>query len=251
MIEKLKYVFLKFMSLFKTNLIKTIFVNFRLLPIRQAIKLPLFVYGRFLLREAEGKVIINGKVSTGMIKIGRHDRYPETRVSRTIWVINGQIVFNGPLSFFRGSYIMVARGAELFFGVGDHPACGANTRIICFDHIVIEDAHITWDCQIMDSSFHYIESIDDNVIHPLTHSVYIGKHVWVGNRTTISAGAIIPDETIIASHSLVNKDFSEIGSNCMIAGIPAKMVKKGIRRIYDWNYQKQLDKKFNYDRTRL
>jgi acetyltransferase-like isoleucine patch superfamily enzyme len=241
-------VFIRFL---RTNIIKSIYANFRLLPLRQAIKMPIFVYGRFLLREAEGVVIINGDVSTGMIKIGRNDRYPETRVSRTIWVINGRMVFNGPLSFFRGSYIMVARGAELCFGSGDHPACGANTRIICFNRIVIEDAHITWDCQIMDSSFHYIEFIEDNSTQPLTRPIHIGKHVWVGNRTTISAGAIIPDETIVASHSLVNRDFSEAGSNCLIAGIPAKVMKTGIRRIYDWNTQKMLDQQYNYDRTRL
>lgn len=234
-----------------TNVIKTVYTNFRLLPFRQAIKMPLFIYGRFLLREAEGKVVINGDINPGMIKIGRRDRYPETRVSRTIWVINGKIEFNGKLSFFRGSYIIVARGAELVFGMGDYPSCGANIRIICFKRIVIEDAHITWDCQIMDSSFHYIETVDDGTVQPLTRPVHIGKHVWIGNRTTITAGAIIPNETIIASHSLVNKDFSDVGSNCMIAGIPAKVLKKGIRRIYDWDTQKLLDQKFNYDRTRL
>ena len=245
------YAIKAFWRLLGTNVIKTVYVNFRLLPFRQAIKMPLFISGRFLLRESEGKVVIKGDVNPGMIRIGRHDRYPETRVSRTIWVINGKIEFNGKFSFFRGSYIMVARGAELVFGIGDYPSCGANTRIMCFNRIEIEDAHITWDCQIMDSSFHYIESVDDGTVHPLTRPVHIGKHVWIGNRTTITAGTIIPEETIVASHSLVNKDFSEAGSNCLIGGIPAKVLKRGVRRIYDWDSQKLLDQKFNYDRTRL
>ena len=136
------YAIKAFWRLLGTNVIKTVYVNFRLLPFRQAIKMPLFIYGRFLLRESEGKVVIKGDVNPGMIRIGRHDRYPETRVSRTIWVINGKIEFNGKFSFFRGSYIMVARGAELVFGIGDYPSCGANTRIMCFDRIEIEDAQI-------------------------------------------------------------------------------------------------------------
>lgn len=251
MFETMKYAFLKFISLFKTNLLKTIYVNIRLLPIPQAIKLPIFVYGRFLLREAEGKVIINGDVSTGMIKIGRHDRYPETHCPQSIWVINGDLEFNGNMSFFQGSYIMVAHHAKLVFGQGDHPACGANLRIMCFDSIFIEDAHITWDCQIMDSSFHYIESIEEKAINSLTRPVRLGKHVWVGNRTTISSGAVIPDETIIASHSLVNKDYTSIGPNCLIGGIPSKVLKTGIHRIYDKTMQAQLDEEFKYDRTRL
>lgn len=249
--NSLRYYFVVLTRFLGTNLIKTIYVNFRLLPFRKAIRMPLFVYGRFSLREAEGKVVINGDVTPGMIRIGRHDRYPETRVSKSIWVVNGTIVFNAKFSFFRGSYVMVARDAELVFGSGDYPSCGANVRIICFNRIVIEDAHITWDCQIMDSSFHYIESVEDGTTQPLTRPVHLGKHVWIGNRTTITAGTIIPDETIVASHSLVNKDFSEVGPNCLIAGIPAKVVKKGIRRIYDWDTQKLLDQKYNYDRTRL
>ena len=237
---------------FKTNVIKTLFVNFRMLPIRQAIKLPMFVYGRFLLREADGRIIINGEIGPGMIKIGRHDRYPETHVPQTIWIINGELEFNGKMSFFQGSYIMVAHNARLVFGQGDHPACGANLRIMCFKSIVIEDAHITWDCQIMDSSFHYVESVDQQEkIAPLVRPVYIGKHVWVGNRTTISAGSVVPDETIIASHSLINKDYSAYGSYCLIAGIPGVMKKSGVRRIYDKERQSQLDNIYSYDRTRL
>lgn len=240
------------LNLLKTNILKTLLVNFRLLPFHQAIKLPLFVYGNFMLRSSEGHVVINGNIHSGMIKIGRHDRYPETHIPKTIWVINGEMVFNGTMSFFHGSYIMIAHNAKLVFGKGDHPACGANIRIMCFDNIVIEDAHITWDCQIMDSSFHYIESINErDGIQPLTRPVFLGKHVWVGNRTTITAGAIVPDETIIASNSLVNKDYRSIGSNCMIAGIPASLKKKGVRRIYDKADQAAIDSKFGYDRTRL
>lgn len=237
--------------LIRINLVKTISVNFRLLPFRVAVKLPVFVYGRFLLRQSDGEVIIKGNISPGMIQIGRRDRYPETHVPQTIWVINGQLEFNGKISFFQGSYIMVAHNAQLIFGKGDHPACGANLRIFCFNQIIIEDAHITWDCQIMDSSFHYIESTDNlSEIKSLTRPVFIGKHVWIGNRSTIS-GAVIPDETIVASNSLLNKDYSSYGTNCLIAGIPGTVKKRGIRRVYDKERQSELDKLFNYDRTRL
>lgn len=249
---RLRSFFIILKRLVGTNIIKTISVNFRLLPFRDAIRLPMFVYGRFLLRHADGKVIINSKIQSGMIRIGRHDRYPETHISKSIWVINGDLVFNGKMSFFHGSYILVAHRAKLIFGAGDQPACGANLRVFCFDQITIEDAHITWDCQIMDSSFHYIESIENQgKVNPLTRPVYIGKHVWIGNRTTISAGTVIPDETIVASHSLLNKDYSQYGSNCLIAGIPAAVKKSGVRRIYDKEKQDELDKVLNYDRCRL
>jgi Acetyltransferase (isoleucine patch superfamily) len=123
---------------------------------------------------------------------------------------------------------------------------------MCFDSITIGDrVAITWDCQIMDTSFHYIEDVEFHSINPLTKKIVIGSYVWVGNRTTISKGSIIPDQSIVASNSLVNKDFSREGQFCMFAGMPAKVVKRNVKRI--WNEQEEsiLDKQFCYNRTHL
>lgn len=38
----------------------------------------------------------------------------------------------------------------------------------------------------------------------------------------------MPAETIVASNSFVNKDFSSMGSFCLLAGSPAKKVKENI-----------------------
>lgn len=151
-------------NLLKTNLVKTIYLNFRMLPFKQAVKLPIFIYGK--------------------------------------------IVFGG------------------------------NSRI-------------SWDCQIMDTAFHYVENLLDGDIKPLTSPIVLGNNIWIGNRTTIAKGTVLPDYTIVASNSLVNKDFSSIGENCLIAGLPAKLKQQNIRRVFDSKVQKKLDKKFNYIRTHL
>ena len=110
---------------------------------------------------------------------------------------------------------------------------------------------LAWECQVIDTSFHYIESTDNSFdVKPLTQPVIIGDRVWIGNRTTISKGSVIPDDNIVASNSLVNKDFSLIGSFNMLAGIPAKVIKKGINRIRGPK-EKELDIQFGYDRTHL
>lgn len=247
----LRKIFKISLTILKTNLVKTIYLNFKMLPFKQAIKLPIFIYGKIVFRSLSGQIFINSAVFPGMIKIGKRDYYVETAVPKCIWTINGTINFSGPINFLQGSYVLVSNNATLNFGT-KQTFCGSNIKIICFEQITFGNkCEITWDCQLMDTSFHYMEDLSSEEIKSITKPILIGNNVWIGNRTTITKGAVIPDNTIVASNSLVNKDFSNMGENCLIAGAPAKLKQQNIRRIYDNQKQKELDKKFNYIRTHL
>ena len=234
------------------NLLKTIYFNFKMLPLKQAVHLPILFYGRTKFRSLQGCVSINAEGHFGMIRIGINNQYVDTSVPETIWTVNGTIKFSGPMKMARGSYIHVAKNANLSIGTGGS-FYGSNLKVMCFDSITIGNCvRLTWDCQIYDTSFHYIEVMDgEKGISSLTSPVVIGNRVWVGNRSTISKGTRIPDDTIIASNSLANKDYTDYGSYILLAGVPAKFKKRGIRRI--WNFQKQaeLDIKFKYNRHKL
>lgn len=52
--------------------------------------------------------------------------------------------------------------------------------------------------------------------------VKIGKHSWIGARTTIMDGVTIGEKAIIGAHSLVNKD---IPAGAVAFGAPAKVVR--------------------------
>lgn len=70
-------------------------------------------------------------------------------------------------------------------------------------------------------------------------NILIGNHVWVGAHVIIQKGSIIGNNCVIATYSIVNhkiitsenhsKDLQNC-HNCIIAGMPAKVVKSGI----DW-----------------
>lgn len=243
----------KFVSEFlRSNIIKTITFNFKLLPFKDAIKMPIFLYGKVCLRNLDGSVEIRGRKYPGMIKIGANDWYVATHVPQCIWTVNGKIIFNGPVRFLQGSYVLVSHNATLEIGPKG-VFMGSDLKIICFEHIKLgNNVGITWNIQIIDTSFHYLEHTDPNkVIKKLTSPIIIGDRVWIGNNTTISKGTILPDDTIVASNSLVNKDFSYLQPYSFLAGIPATLKTKGIRRVRDNERQKQLDKQFGYDRTHL
>lgn len=236
--------------LFKINLIKTLWFNWKMLPARQAWRLPFYFYGRVKFRSLAGKVILEGKARSGMIEVGRKDYYVYTSVPMTVWTLRGTVIFSGLTHFITSSYLLVADTAVLKFGKYDYFASGL--KLFCFDRIEFgRKAHIAWDCQIMDTSFHYLENPETGETGPLTKPVRFGDWVWVGNRSTIAKGSVLPDYTIVASGSLVNRDFSAIGPNCLLAGSPAVKKAEGIRRVFSARRQKELDEQYHYTRTHL
>lgn len=62
-----------------------------------------------------------------------------------------------------------------------------------------------------------------------TDGVLIGDHVWVGEKVYITKNVTIPNDCILAVNSVVTKRFEE--TNCVIAGNPAKVVKKNVQWI--------------------
>lgn len=55
---------------------------------------------------------------------------------------------------------------------------------------------------------------------------YIGNHVNIGWGAVINPGLKIGDHVIVGANSVVTKD---IPSNCIVAGVPAKIVKINIK----------------------
>lgn len=237
----------------KLNIWKTILFNFKFLPFKQAIKIPILIHGKFTLRPSHGNIVIDTpKIRHGMINIGFRHRYVETNVPQSIWTVNGSVVFAGNVNFYQGSYVLVARGAKLSIGT-ESTVFGSNIKIFCFDSITIGNkVRVAWDVQLIDTSFHYVEFSDmAKPIQPLTKPITIGNRVWIGNRSTISKGSVIVDDSIIASNSLVNKDLSKHGNGCLFAGCPAVKKSEGLSRVWDSQRQKLLDSQFGYNRNHL
>ncbi len=89
---------------------------------------------------------------------------------------------------------------------------------------------ISWECQIFDTNFHYMEDKFGD-IYRKDGEIFIGNNVWIANRVTIAKGAKIPNDSIIASNSLVNKDLSDTVSG-LYAGCPAKLVKENVHAVF-------------------
>ena len=136
--------------------------------------------------------------------------------------LKGTIIIHGDVAFGSGSSIEVHKNAIL--DIGDWVWCNNQTKIFCHSKIVIGPKFLSgWEVQIFDTDMHYL--IVNGRIHQNSNPINIGEGVWVGNRTTIAKGTIIPKNSVVTSYSLTNKDFTTFGENLLIGGIPARLIK--------------------------
>lgn len=88
------------------------------------------------------------------------------------------------------------------------------------------------DCMLADTIIfrtgdsHSILDVNDNILNP-AGNISIGDHVWIGQGVTVLKNSAVGPGCVIGTRSVVNKEFKE--GNLIIAGIPAKEVKAGIR----------------------
>lgn len=144
--------------------------------------------------------------------------------------IRGRIVFKGNCIIGNDSYISISEDG--FLQCGDNLTATAALKLVCYDNINIgKDVLIGWQCLICDNDFHTTIDLKSNRYNPISAPIKIGNHVWIANGCSIMKGTHIASNTIVASHSLVNKDFSST-ENALIAGTPAIIKKQDVNWIF-------------------
>ena len=206
--------------------VRSIPINFKLLPLKTALKLPIIISPFVKIKSLKGKVIIkNYDIKPGMIRIGFGDvGIFDNIFSRTILQLDGKIIFYGKSSIGHGSRISV--GGNGILEIGENFTITAETSIICHKKIKFgNNVLISWENLFMDTDFHKIKSIENNIINE-PKEIFVGNNVWIGCRNTILKGSQILNNCVIGSNSLINKKFDK--NNILIAGNPVKILKENI-----------------------
>ena len=81
----------------KVNIVKTLFINFKMLPLRKAIKIPILVYYRTEIINLSGRININCKIETGLIQFNNvNDEFLGKHHWRRIEIL-GDVSINGKI----------------------------------------------------------------------------------------------------------------------------------------------------------
>lgn len=219
---------------FQHSWLATFYINFKMLPFRQAIHLPIDICHQVRFESLKGKLVLDRSLPLhrAMIRIGGRgsDMFPRIQ---TVLCIDGEVYFGGDyIEIGQGASVVVTAGGRLSFG--EKVRIGAQSKIYCTKVVSFaNEIDLSWECQVFDTNFHYMQRMDTKEIVEPSGSVAIGSNVWIGNRCTVSKGTVLPADIIVASNSLLNKDYSDVPAFSMLAGLPAMVVKTEVKRLFE------------------
>lgn len=131
----------------------------------------------------------------------------------------------GKKCIFRGDILI--KGNNQSVTIGDHTTTGGGTYILCSEDCAVHIGHhcmLSREIEIRTTDAHaLIDRKTATRINPAA-SVRIGDHVWIGVRSIITKGAVVPTDTTIGAMSFVNGQFDE--ESTVIAGVPAKVIRR-------------------------
>ena len=113
--------------------------------------------------------------------------------------------------------------------IGNKVSITERCFISCLNYIEIGDGTLLGSDVFISDNSHGRNTADELEIPPGKRKLYskgsviIGKNVWVGKNACIMPAVKIGDGVIIGANSVVTHD---IPSNCIAAGIPAKVIRK-------------------------
>lgn len=225
------------------NPLYTLYFNFIFFPFNQAIRFPVFVYGWPRLFAQTGHLKCEKECYPGMVRlnciIADSPQYAGGNTELNLW---GNIIFRGHCHIGSGCRIIVNGLLDL----------GKNTKIMngvnITAHTIVKigaQSRIVHRCQVLDSNYHYMADFKHGIVKRQSHPITIGDYCWVCNSTTVTGGVVIPNKTIVASNSLVNKDMSAIPEESIIGGVPAELIATGFRRIESRAFEMEVNRYFS------
>lgn len=203
---------------------KTLYYNFKIFPVIDAIKLRVFCAWNVRFKGLKrGSIESNREIGMFGIKIGNGGSEGIPRQKSTVIISkNGKMVFKGKANLGEGIIIRIDGGKIVF---GENFRTNKNAFIACNTLMTFgNDVLFGWNVSIRDSDGHSVYC--NGIESPKEKSVSIGNHVWICSHANVLKGTVIGDDCVVAYQSCVIGGIHQ--SNSLIAGIPGKAIRGDI-----------------------
>ncbi|MBE9640226.1 acyltransferase [Salipiger mangrovisoli] len=160
-------------------------------------------------RRSSATITINGDSNTLIIGENTALAKPHIYIGNHIVKAHRVSVKIGPLVSTAPACAVYAYNSDNKLHIGRDCMLSSNITIRCG-----EAPHLIFDADTGE----YLDNSD---------GIFIGDHVWIGEKAYITKNVTIPDECIVASCSVVTKRFDE--THVVLAGNPAKISKRRIK----------------------
>ena len=206
---------------------KSLYVNFRLLPLRQALRMPIAVRWNTRLADLSGSAAITGAVRRGMVSIGFEQvAIFDPHSQPCILDIRGRWNIGGNTVLGTGARISIAPGGVLTTGDGFYNSAAIN--IVCFNSVTFGEKCVTsWNTLVMDSDIHTTRNTVTGEVRGCDGPIAVGNGVWLCAGAMLLKGSAVADGCIVAAEAVMGGGRFEEPC-CLVAGNPAAVRKHGI-----------------------
>ena len=142
---------------------------------------------------------------------------------------NNRIIFDRCVAGKQVDLCTEGNGNRIF--AGERTSFAGAIHLACIEGVSItigKDCLFSSQIVFRTGDSHVVTDLEGNRINP-SKDIVFGDHIWVGHRALINKGVHIGNDNIIGTGAIVTKSIPE--TNCVIAGVPAKVVKTGV----NWN----------------
>ena len=215
---------MKLRYLLRTNWLATFRLNLNAGGWKAVMRLPIKVYGPLKL-SLRGRILLPQDAPRNTVVINsEHEDY--TALSgKSELNIQGTWKVGGFLRIGPDSCIAIEKDALLETGANTY--LGRDTQIHCSHHISIGSGVFAGVMYLCDRSVHPIVSAGK--AKPILGEVLIGEGTYLGFRTILLKGTIIPPRSVVGSGSVCSSDYSKLGSEKLfLCGNPAEVKAKDV-----------------------
>jgi acetyltransferase-like isoleucine patch superfamily enzyme len=156
------------------------------------------------------------------------------RIAENTVIRNMNILFSGAFNVVEIGVGCNLRGALHIRQAESRLQIGAGTTFVGAHLFAMEGKSIVIGEDCMFSSGIYVRTSDEHPIYDLSggerlngpQDVILGRHVWIGEGTTLGKGTNIPEGCVIGARSYVSKRLTRPHS--IYAGAPARLMRENV-----------------------
>lgn len=245
----------------------TLYLNFRLCKFKDAIKFPLWVYGRVAIECLDGKFEFPNGCHRKMVSIGRTNgrffapppirlakqiakriininnkrKYysfsNSARVKKGVEVVGAKYISLGDnVSIMNNSFLQVVgktTDQRPILSIAEGTLIGRNSQICALNSITIgKNCIFAANCFISDTTHSYDDIEEPVISSPLKtlSSVVIGDGSWLGRNSSV-VGCKIGKHCVVGNCAFVTKDIPDY---CVVVGNPCKIIKRFNLETQQW-----------------
>jgi len=208
---------MKLRTILCTNWLATLRLNYNAGGWQAVVRMPIKVYGSLKLT-LKGKIVLPQDSPRNTVVINSEHEDYTAMSGKAELNIHGTWKMAGFLRIGPDSCIAIEKDALLETGTNTY--LGRDTQIHCYHHISIGSNIFAGEMYLCDSTIHQV--FFSGKAKPMHGEVIIGDGTYLGFRTTLLKGSVIPPRSVVGSGAVCSSDYSKNGAEKLfICGNPA------------------------------